>query len=469
MEITTSYWTRSDVRKIVNKNRTRFPVFEPKLLSPLMPGYHVWDSWFVMNENGTVAQFNGHRVLIALVRPLGSSDGEKIGVFVETPEGYLARGFLFKKPIYDDIREWSGSTILRDDGRLQSFYTISMGVEFDGVWQTNQRFATAIQEVAYDELGLPVFAAPSTHVLLCEPDGVFYETAEQAARREAQLPTVHRVDVGSDQTDNFCFRDPKFFKDPTSGDCYLIFEGNTGPQSPAPGGTISKKFFGSDDVEGYAPTADDLKANGCVGVFKLSTSEYTFGTFHRPWLVTNLVTDEIERINLMVIDDAYYLFVAGHGNKNSMLSEIPFLSNLDYMLGFRAESLFGSLTPLNGSGVVVHQKSLGDRYTGQEQNLQYTYSWLLVPTEDPNVFDCVSYANYSNVDGKVSPVKTAGPTLKVVVKGSHTIIVDRVYDIVPADFQDFPIQANGLSYTPGKLMPTVPTTVLMADSKTYAA
>ena len=451
MEITTSFWTRSDVRKITDKNRTRFPVFEPALLKPLMPGYHVWDSWFVMNEDGTVAHFNGHKVLIALVRPLTSSGDEKIGVFVETPEGYVARGFLFKTPIYNDICEWSGSTILRDDGRLQSFYTISMGVEYDGVWQTNQRFATAIQDVTYDNSGLPVFAAPSKHVLLAEPDGVFYETAKQSAEREKNLPTVHNMWVGNGQTDNFCFRDPKFFKDPKSGESYLIFEGNTGPGSAAPGGSISKRFLGTyDDLEGYSPTADDLKANGCVGVFKLTTPEYTFGVFQRPWLCANLVTDEIERINLMVIDDQYYLFVAGHGNKNSMLSELPALANVDYMLGFRSETLFGKLTPLNGSGVVVHQKSGGGLYIGQEQNQQYTYSWLLVPTSEEGIFDCVSYANYSNVGGRIEPVKTAGPTLKVKIKGNFSTIVDRVYDILPAeDTFTQHTTASGAVFTPG--------------------
>ena len=450
MDITTSFWTRSDVRKIADKNRTRFPVFEPALLQPLMPGFHVWDSWYVMNEDGSVATFNGHKVLIALVRPLTSDAGEKIGVFVETEAGYLARGFLFKKPIYDDIREWSGSTILRDDGRLQTFYTISKGVEYNGVWQTNQRFATAIQDFSFDEAGLPVFLAPSVHVLLAEPDGVFYETAQQSAQREADLPTVHNLGIGNGQTDNFCFRDPKFFKDPKSGETFLLFEANTGPGSTAPGGSISQRYLGTDTLEGYQPTADALKANGCVGIFRLTTPSYTFGVFQRPWLCANLVTDEIERINLMVIDDQYYLFVAGHGNKNAMLSDMPSLGNLDYMLGFRSETLFGKLHPLNGSGVVVHQKSAGALYTGQEQNQQYTYSWLLVPTASPNEFQCVSYANYCAVGSQIEPVKTAGPSLKVKIKGNFTTIVDRVYDIIGVEDPNAPhVTSSGAYYTPG--------------------
>lgn len=431
MKIETSFWTRSDVRKFEDASKTRFPTFEPSKLAPLMPGFHVWDSWFIMKEDGTVAKFHGRRVLIALVRPLGKDDGEKIAAFVETSNGYASLGFLFKKPIFDDIREWSGSTILRDDGKVQSFYTISMGVQYNTIWQTNQRFATAIQTVSYDGNDFPVFEEPILHELLTEPDGFYYETAQQAALREAAYPTQHHVYHGNDQTDNFCFRDPKFFKDLKTGQKFIIFEGNTGPQSGFPAGSMSQKFLGSDPLEGFQPKPDDLKANGCVGVFELTDPENTFGVFHKPWLVANLVTDEIERINLMVLDGKYYLFVAGHGNKNSMVGELPWLKNLDYMLGFVSDSLFGPLKPLNKSGVVVHQRSLGDMYAGQEQNAQYTYSWLLVPTHKPHEFQCVSYANYCNDGGGLKPTKTAGPSLTVRIHGDRTTIVGKAYDILP--------------------------------------
>lgn len=437
MRVQTSHWTRSDVRKFRDNGNTRFPAFDPAKLGPLMPGFHVWDSWFIMTEDGKVAKFNGHKVLIALVRPIGSDDGEKIGVFVDTPNGYVSKGFMFKKPIWDDVREWSGSTILRNDGKVQCFYTISMGVEFDGVWQTVQRFATSIQSVSYDAAGLPELSEPLHHALLAEPDGVLYETARQSAAREAAYPSTHRMETGNDQTDNFCFRDPKFFKDPKSGKKFIIFEGNTGPGSGHVTGSMSQRYLGTDTLEGFRPTPDDLKANGCVGIFELTNKENTFGVFHKPWLTANLVTDEIERINLMFVNGLYYLFVAGHGNKNSMLSTLRtcdgehLLANVDYMLGFVAQDLFGELAPLNRSGVVVHQRSLGARYAGQEQNQQYTYSWLLVPTDRADEFECVSYANFCKDGDSIKPTKTAGPSLTVRIDGTATTIVDMFYDIVP--------------------------------------
>ena len=131
----------------------RFPPFDVGQLRPLMPNYHVWDSWFVMTEEGQVADIHGFRVLVALTRPLtaSSGEGEKIGYFY-SKDGvhYHIGGMLFPQSLYADAREWSGSTILRKDGRLQTFYTIATGVQIDGIWQTSQRFATAIQSVSIE-------------------------------------------------------------------------------------------------------------------------------------------------------------------------------------------------------------------------------------------------------------------------------------------------------------------------------
>ena len=151
-----------------------------------------------------------------------------------------------------------------------------------------------------------------------------------------------------------------------------------------------------------------------------------------PWLTTNLVTDEIERINLLPCNGSLYLFVVAHGNKCTLLNEKPDLMNRDYMIGFRAKQLFGPLQPLNTSGVILQQKSYGNSYAGQDENAQYVYSWLMVPTEEDNVFDCISYANYSSDnEGKSQRVKTAGPTLRIEINDLSTRIVDKTYNILP--------------------------------------
>lgn len=430
----TSHWTRKAASKIEQKPNSTFPPFDVGKLTPFLSGYHLWDSWFVLNEQGRVASVHGFKVLVGLVRPVDgdSGDGEKIAYFYTSDDKhYTFGGMLFSTPIYEGVREWSGSTILRDNGSIQTFYTIAEGTVFGGVWQTTQRFATAIQE-PYTQGDRLIMGEPSYNALLKEPDGVIYETAEQASKREQMLPTQHKTSVGSDQTDNFCFRDPKFFKDSKTGKAYLFFEGNTGPKSGFAAGTIKSSYFGDSELEeGYEPTTDDLKANGCVGVIELTNDNYTFGEFLDPLLCANLITDEIERINVIEHKDKYYLFVVAHGNKCTLNAHNEDLINRDFMLGFVADKLFGPYTPLNESGVVVQQKSLGAMYAGQEQNQQYVYSWLVVDTGDG--LDVISYSNYStDHNGVVKPIKSCGPTLGLELKGTTSRITDLKYNLVAA-------------------------------------
>ena len=437
---TVSHWTREMASKIKATPSNTIPAFDVARLRPLIGTMHFWDSWFVLNEAGQVADIQGFRVLIALIRPaeLDQGAGEKIGYFYSSDrKHYTFGGYLFEQPLYEGVREWSGSTILRADGRLQTFYTVSDGREYEkGIWQTGQRFATAIQSVIVEESGdgeALKFAKPKYHALLKEPDGLLYETAEQAAAREALYPTAHNAAAGSDQTENFCFRDPKFYFDQKTRRAYLLFEANTGPEC-CPAGSVKRDYIGSDKHEPeYAPTIDDLKANGCVGVLELTNDDYTYGEFKRPWLTSNLVTDEIERINVIPHHGHIYLFVAAHGNKCTLVNKNGDLQNRDYMLGFRAQEFLGELTPLNESGVVVQQKSLGSAYAGQDANQQYLYSWSLVPTHKKGVFDCISYANFSlAADKTIKPIKTAGPTLEVTINGLETHITGMKYDILPA-------------------------------------
>lgn len=445
----TSHWTVENARAIRATPTNTFPAFDPGVIAQLYPGYESWDNWPVRDEDGYVASVGGFTVMLALVRPLGADFGsdERIAYFCSKDgKHYVPGGFLFgEEKLYGDIREWSGSTILRDDGKLQTFYTCSYGKQYGGgVWQTVQRFATGIQtfSAVSGNNGLAYLEVDtlSYHALLggvCEPDGHFYETPHQASEREANWPTRHRVAVGSDQTENNCNRDPFYFRDPVTGKRYLAFEGNTGADFHPPG-YVRPEYVSAKGIpaEGFAPTEDMLKANGCIGLIELVDDENTYGQFLPPLVTANLVTDEIERINIVFHQGHYYLFCVGHGNKNTLAAENPDLTNRDYMLGFRAASMNGPWTPLNGSGIVIQQKSYGAAYAGQAENKQAVYSWLIVPERDqkPGVFRCMCYANYCNVDGEVQAVMNAGPSTKIEIDGLNTRIVGLMYDIQP--FED---------------------------------
>ena len=418
------------------------PDFDNAELTQLWPGYQTWDNGSVQNEiDGAIADVSGFHVVWALCRPESAdfTGGNRLAYFYSSDnKHYTPGGFLFgDSTLYDNVAEWSGSVILREDGKLQTFYTVADSVQPEGVYQMRQRLATAIQTYEVVD-GKLVIHAPEYHALLhgaSEPDGLLYETPEQASHRERVLPTAHSAKEGSDQTENNCDRDPYHFHDRKTGDSYLFFEGNTGAEFN-PAGVIREEYLGRKIGSGFAPTVDMLKANGCIGVIKLTNKDKTYGRRLKPWATFNLVTDEVERINLIEHDGGYYLFTTCHGNKMTTNGENPDMVNRDIMLGFRAEYLGGPLTPLNGNGVVIQQKSGGVAYAGQEENQQHVYSWKIEIDQrgkETGELLCLSYADWCKAsDGTVRKLMNAGPAVRIKIKGLKTEIVDMEYNIISA-------------------------------------
>ena len=75
-DIQTSHWTRECADQISPRPENTVPPFDTFKVKTLMPGYHAWDSWFALTEDGKVAEIEGFKILLALARPL-----------TETPEG----------------------------------------------------------------------------------------------------------------------------------------------------------------------------------------------------------------------------------------------------------------------------------------------------------------------------------------------------------------------------------------------
>lgn len=447
----TSHYTVTDVENIIKygiKPSSRVPVFDTGLLGPLHIKKVVWDSWIVSDIHGVIAKILGkYRVVVALVQEKDETDNERMAyLYTKDNVHYKFGGYMFQEKLFSDCREWSGSTRLLPNGMLQSIYTVSMPKLTNGNWQTLQRFAVAVQPVEEKD-GRLVLGAPVYHALLFEADGDIYETPTQASLLEARHPTLHSGPLGSDQTENNCFRDPFHFVDKYSGREFILFEANTGERSGYAAGGFRQGYLGENYVGGdeFIPNTDSIKANGCVGVAEIThkgNKDY-FAKIQLPLLTANLVTDEIERIHYirMMNKDGtpyYLLFVATHGTKMAAVDEYPEdLTNLDILLGFRSETLFGELTPLNGNGIVVCQKSSGPAYQGVENNRVSTYSYMayLESEEDRYTGNLLvgSYANWCKhpETGEIIRQMTGGPSFDVRVDGHNTDIVGLRYDMLP--------------------------------------
>lgn len=425
-----THYTRKMAESVRSTSETMFPRFDSRKVKLISRRMDFWDGWFVTDVHGNIANVGGYKVMVGLGRLLSSSSHPRLVYFYSRDDDhYVEGGPLLPTPLIKDAKEWSGSTILRPDGTLQTFYTIVNTFYNRTGRQNHQRIATAIQKVHADSRGLR-FSAPTFHDILFGPDGKYYQTIDQAWALEEKMPTRNDWNRGSALNNNFCFRDPKFVFDEDENKAYLLFEANTGPRSGDPENTVKAEYVGG-PTSRYQATADALKANGCVGVAELhmdnvGVRHLTRANLLPPLLTTNLVTDEIERINAVKYDNYWYLFCVTHTNKWAFNN--PSLMNRDIMLGFRSRHLMGPYEPLNGNGVVVQQYSPGKRQTAVHQNRQRVYSWLLL--SDMTI---TSYADYgTNQNGQLIKQRTVAPSVALKIDGLRTKITKVLYNVNPA-------------------------------------
>lgn len=428
---TISHWTLEASRHIPLTPETTFPKFDITQIKALSSDMNIWDTWMVLDESGNIAKVRGFNVLIALGHHSGVDNPRLVYFYTSDNLHYHFGGDLLPERLVKGCQEWSGCSILRRDGRLQTFYTISQHADDSSVDGNYQRIATAIQapwkrtgQSGHLEL---LFDRPSEHKIIMEPDGRYYQTFDQMVRGESQYPNQHDVSKGSDRNNNFCFRDPCFFRDPKTGAPYLLFEANTGSEY-YPEGDWQPECVSDDFTSTMRrrPTTNELKANGCVGMARLEDYEYTEARMLPPLLTSSLATDEIERINLMYIDDYYYLFFTTRGAMMSTTN--PDLMHRNMMIGFRSQTLRGGYKPLNGNGVVIQQHVNASNIQLPLDDPQYVYSWFLLPNSR-----VLTYAWHATNDAGETYVKfTAGPSAVLAIEGDRTYVTGVDYNIQPA-------------------------------------
>lgn len=62
VKILTNHWTREQSSTMKYDSTNTFPLFNNSKIKPLMNEYHIWDSWFIMDQNNNIANINGMRI-----------------------------------------------------------------------------------------------------------------------------------------------------------------------------------------------------------------------------------------------------------------------------------------------------------------------------------------------------------------------------------------------------------------------
>lgn len=380
----TAIWSRQDAQDFnLTKNNTA-PEIE-KDFDLVEEDLWVWDTWPLQEKDGSVATINGYKVAFALTAPRDVGWTERhniarIGVFYsKNGQDWTYSGIAYDMDKVLGSRQWAGSAIIDEKDRVHLFYTAS-GRKGEEELTFEQRLAKTTFDIKAKKDGIELLNH-GEHSILAEADGEYYQTQDQ---KEGDII--------------YSFRDPWYFKDPKTGEEYILFEGNSAGYDK----TLKPENIGDKEFRENHEVPEDAKYyNGNIGIAKAQNEELTEFELLPPLVEADGVNQQLERPHIVIKGNRYYLFFISH--------KFTFASGLegpDGLYGFVGDSLRSDYKPLNENGLVV---------ANPESDPFQAYSWYVLPNSQ-----VISFINEVNSNGEVISGGTFAPTLKITLKGDRT-------------------------------------------------
>ena len=357
----------------------------------------IWDSWPVQDpKTGYVSNWNGYQLVIAMMGRPGYEDNHIYLLYNKYGDNDFSHwknaGSIFGYNESYAIQEWSGSAIVNNDNSIQLFYTKN---DNSGTKHNDQRVATATIYLEHDDNDVAISKVENDHIIFAG-DGFHYQTYDQWQKHGTFDDDFTLRDAHVVETDN--------------GDRYLVFEANTGTQDYQGEHQIYKwSNYGGDASYNTKSLFDILNnsdyknrakwANAAIGILKLTNDQKNpqVAEVLEPLMTATMVSDEIERPNIVKLGDKYYLFAASRLTRgiNTKLinSANQTIGDNVIMLGYVSDNLKGGYRPLNNSGVVLTASVPANWRTA-------TYSYYAVPV--PGYTDRVLVTSYMTNRGGVA-------------------------------------------------------------------
>ncbi|WP_208591086.1 glycoside hydrolase family 68 protein [Gracilibacillus suaedae] len=383
----------------------------------------VWDTWPLQNPDGTVAEYNGYHILFGLAGNPDNAQDTFIYMFYKKADetsidAWKNAGRVFDendkyeandKYLKDLAEEWSGSATYTSDGEVRLFYTNRTEFNEEQGLYGKQTLTTAQVNVSEIEDGtLQVDGVEDNKSIFEGGDGSVYQNVMQAFGGEE-----------INWKENHTLRDPHYIEE--NGHKYLVFEANTGTDYGYSGeeSLYNQAYYGNSNhffqnekdwlLNSSKKEYAEL-ANGAIGIVEI-TDDYELKKVMEPLLVSNTVTDEIERPNIFKKDGKWYLFTSSRGSKMT----IDGIDDEDiYMLGYVANSLTGEFKPLNKTGIVLHHDL--DPY-----DITWTYAHYVIPQEGTDEAVVTSYM--TNRGFFEDHKSTFAPSFKLKLKNKKSSVV----------------------------------------------
>jgi len=302
-----AHWSHQAARGAADQPAAALPVIRAADVVPIVPGHDLWDMWQIARTDGSTVIVEGRSWWFFLATPQlddpeARHDRARMRLTSHGADGWRDHGWVFDPGFTPGSREWSGSTVLEDDGVTLTMYFTAAGRR-DGPPSFEQRlFHTQGRFAVID--GQPALDGWTTPVESVAADDHWYAVA-------AEVDAAPHGIRG--------FRDPGYFRDPADGGEYLLFVGTAGWTDTWPNGVI-----------GIAARAGD-------------------GWALRPPLVDALgVNSELERPHIVMRNGLYYLFWSTQARRFAAGTGAP-----TGLYGMVADRLAGPWRPINATGLVA--------------------------------------------------------------------------------------------------------------------
>lgn len=386
-----SQWTRAQTRdiKITIDNEAPEIQFPVQLTAEDL---WIWDTWPLLDEDGSVSVINGWKIIFALSTPKTVLPGKRHDIarifYFYSRDGlnWIQGRQLFPEGHSLGSREWAGSA-MHSNGQVYIFYTAS-GRKNETQLTFEQRIVMTAAFIRTTFNGV-YFTDWKPHKVILEPDGILYQNQEQGLQ-PGNIP--------------YTFRDPWFFRDKKDGNAYLLFEANT------PGTAQQRKC---EPVEARA-------FSGAVGLAVATNPNLTQWKFLPHIFNADCVNQELERPHFVFKDNLYYLFINTHVSKFA-----PGVTGPDGLYGFVSNSLTGNYTPLNLGGLVT-ANPISDAFQA--------YSWVVL--QNGTIISFINFFHLSglteaDIGSKPESFQfshfggTLAPALQININGNSTKLINR--------------------------------------------
>lgn len=307
-----SHWRAEHVALIGNHPEQTIPPIDPARLTPLIDGFDLWDLWPLQLADGATASFDGWSLWFVLSAPALPDPDLRHGIarirlMLERGGEWRDCGNALPDGLNPGSREWAGSALYEtESGKVALFYTVAghrgdTGTTFaQRLFQTSGTLQFANGDASIGGWSVPVESVAS--------DDDTYVLVDQAQGRPGFIKG---------------FRDPAHFRDPASGETFLLF-------------TASLKQSASD-------------WNGAIGLARAADAGLSSWSLLPPLLLADSLNNEQERPHAIFRNGLYYLFWSTQ--RHVFAPGGP--SGPNGLYGMVAPSLFGPYEPLNGTGLVA--------------------------------------------------------------------------------------------------------------------